>query len=191
MDFPEGDHNPPMDYPGSMSEILVCCLDTAPRASDEGEFEPSADFLCWLCPFTGRVSCSSAGGEGLQRKSPSLAKQQEGYAERRGWEPLNPTSHPEPPRPQSPTLGTRHTKPSWLLSGCYRAGFAWTEPNHTFPLFPGIPTGSRKQVSIKLALPYHFHFCDRDSLSFWSIHSQMMALEKKTFRTQWKVDTWI
>lgn len=189
MDFPEVDHNPLMDYPGSMSEILVCCLDTAPRASDQGEFEPSADFLCWLCPFTGRVSCSSAGGEGPQRKSPSLAKQQERCAERRRWEPLNPTSHPEPPRPQSPTGYQAHKTQLAFIRLLH--GRLWTEPNHTFPLFPGIPTGSRKQVSIKLALPYHFHFCDRDSLSFWFIHSQMMALEKKTFRTQWKVDTWI
>jgi len=28
------DHNPPMDYPGSMSENVVYCLDTAPIASD-------------------------------------------------------------------------------------------------------------------------------------------------------------
>lgn len=130
MDFPEVDHNPLMDYPGSMSEILVCCLDTAPRASDQGEFEPSADFLCWLCPFTGRVSCSSAGGEGPQRKSPSLAKQQERCAERRRWEPLNPTSHPEPPRPQSPTGYQAHkTQLAFIRLLHGRLCLDWAKPH--------------------------------------------------------------
>lgn len=172
MDFPEVDHNPLMDYPGSMSEILVCCLDTAPRASDQGEFEPSADFLCWLCPFTGRVSCSSAGGEGLQRKSPSLAKQQEGCAERRGWEPLNPTSHPEPPRPQSPTLGTRHTKPSWLLSGCYTAGFGLSQTTHflcsqVFPQAPGSKSASSWLFLITFISVTETHYPSGSSTLRW------------------------
>lgn len=130
MDFPEVDHNPPMDYPGSMSEVLGCCLDSAPRAGAQGEFAAFCCFPVLALPFVGRASCSRDAGETLQRQSPSLAEWQEGFAERGGWEPLKPISLPEPPGPQSPTptLGTRHTNSSWLLSA-----FEWLDWAKTVP----------------------------------------------------------
>lgn len=190
MDFPEGDHNPPHGLP-RQHEWNFGLL---PRHCSQSQWSGGVWAFCWFpvlaLPFYRKGELQQCWWGRSPEEKPFPCQAAGGMCWEKRMRALKPNLPPRAPQATEPHTGYQAHKTQLAFIRLLQ-GRLWTEPNHTFPLFPGIPTGSRKQVSIKLALPYHFHFCDRDSLSFWFIHSQMMALEKKTFRTQWKVDTWI
>lgn len=80
------------------------------------------------------------------------------------------------PRPHG-MRGT-DTSSGLLSAGSYEAGFGclgWTKRRAYFLYSSVFPQALESKLASKLALPYDFHFCGSDSLSFCLIHSEMMT----------------
>lgn len=162
MDFPEVDHNPPMDYPGSMSEVLGCCLDSAPRAGAQGEFAAFCSFPVLALPFCREGELQQGCWGNSPEAKPFPCRAAGGICWERRLRALKANFPARAPRATEPHTHTGHQTHKLQLAfvSLWMIGLS---QNRAFPLFPGISIGSRKQVSTKLALPYLFHFCDRDS----------------------------